>query len=154
MASPANGQLTSFLTRKNSLKIRKSIVKKIRWLCLDISEVPIAMTTKFPATVMVTGVVSNEGDVMPLHFFTNGLKINADKYIKVLHNVVKPWMDSLAAGCHYVFSRMTPLPTTPSWPSTGVQPTCQSYGSRRFGNTAAWIVIPWIIMPELHMRGT
>jgi hypothetical protein len=47
-----------------------------RWLCSDPSEVPIIMSTKFPATVMVLGVVSNEGDVMPTHFFPKGLKIN------------------------------------------------------------------------------
>jgi hypothetical protein len=28
------------------------------------------MASKFPATVMVLGVVINEGDVMPPHFFT------------------------------------------------------------------------------------
>jgi hypothetical protein len=61
------------------------------------------MATKFPATVMVLGVVSNEGDVVPPHIFAKGLKINTEEYLKVLKEVVKPWMDRVAAGHHYVF---------------------------------------------------
>jgi hypothetical protein len=72
---------------------------------LDISEVPIVMTTKFLATVMVLGVVRNEGDVMPLHFFANGSKIDAEEHIKVLQKVMKPWMDSLATGCNYTYQQ-------------------------------------------------
>ena len=54
-----------------------------RWLCGDPSDVPHVMHTKFPATVMVLGVVSNEGHVIPLHFF-------AATYTEVLEAVVKP----------------------------------------------------------------
>ena len=54
---------------------------------------------------MVLGGVSNEGDVMPPHFFGKGLKINAEEYVKVLRDVVKPWMDGVAAGRHYVFQQ-------------------------------------------------
>ncbi|EFN86287.1 hypothetical protein EAI_08893, partial [Harpegnathos saltator] len=53
------------------------------------------MHTKFPATVMVLGVVSNEGHVMPPHFFRQGLRVNAAAYIEVLETVVKPWIDSV-----------------------------------------------------------
>ncbi|EZA52817.1 hypothetical protein X777_08140 [Ooceraea biroi] len=49
-----------------------------RWLCENPNEVPIVMKTKFPATVMALGVVSNEGDIMTPHFFPQGLKVNAD----------------------------------------------------------------------------
>jgi hypothetical protein len=73
-----------------------------RWLCSNPSEVPIVMSIKFPFTVMVLGVVSNEGDVMPPHFFPKGLKINMDEYIRVLEEVVKPWMDEMAGGRPYV----------------------------------------------------
>ena len=34
-------------------------------MCEDPKEVPIVMSTKFPASVMVLGVVSNEGHMMP-----------------------------------------------------------------------------------------
>ena len=39
-----------------------------RWLNQDPADVPHVMHTKFPATVMVLGVASNKGYVMPLHF--------------------------------------------------------------------------------------
>jgi hypothetical protein len=101
----ANNQLIFFSDEKNFSQDQKVNRKNNRWLCADITEVPIVMATKFPATVMVLGVVSNEGDVMPPHFFAKGLKINAEEYIKVLRDVVKPWMDGVANGRHYVFQQ-------------------------------------------------
>ena len=53
------------------------------------SEVPHVMHTKFPATVMVLGMMSNEGHVMPPYFFPQGLLVNATAYIAVLEAVVK-----------------------------------------------------------------
>jgi hypothetical protein len=100
-----NGQLIFFSDEKNFSQDQKVNRKNNRWLCADISEVPIVMATKFPATVMVLGVVSNEGDVMPPHFFQKGLKINAQEYLKVMEEVVKPWMDGVANGRHYVFQQ-------------------------------------------------
>ena len=52
---------------------------------------PRVMKTKFPATVMVFGVVSNEGHIMPLHIFEVGLKVNTKVYLDVLKCVVIPW---------------------------------------------------------------
>ena len=43
-----------------------------RWLCANPSDVPYVMHTKFSATVVVLGVVSNEGHVMLPHFFPQG----------------------------------------------------------------------------------
>ena len=43
-----------------------------RLICKVPSEIPVVMHTKFPATVMVLGVISDERDfmpVMPPHFF-------------------------------------------------------------------------------------
>ena len=51
------------------------------------------MKTKFPITIMVLGVVSSEGEVMPPHFFEPGVRLNADSYVDVLTNVVKPCLD-------------------------------------------------------------
>ena len=62
-----------------------------RWLCANPSDVPYVMHTKFSATVVVLGVVSNEGHVMPPHFFPQKLRVNAAAYIEVLEAVVKPW---------------------------------------------------------------
>lgn len=63
------------------------------------------MATKFPLTTMVLGVVSNEGDVMPPHFFEAGLRINSEEYLRVMEVVVKPWMEEVAAGRPYVFQQ-------------------------------------------------
>jgi len=52
---------------------------------------------------MVLGVVSNEGHVMPSHFFPQGLWVNAAAYIAVLEAVVKPWIDSVRSERPYVF---------------------------------------------------
>ena len=103
--SSSKGQLIFFSDKKNFLQDQKVNRKNNRWLCSDISKGPIMMASMFPATVMVLGVISNEGDVMPPHFFAKGLKINDEEYVKVLRDVVKPWMDRVAAGRHYSFQQ-------------------------------------------------
>ena len=49
---------------------------------------------KFPATVMVFGLVSSEGHIMP----PVGLKVNTKVYLDVLKNVVIPWCNQVASG--------------------------------------------------------
>ncbi len=100
-----SNQLIFFSDEKNFTQDQKVNRKNNRWLCSDPTEVPIVMSTKFPANVMVLGVISNKGDVMPPHIFAKGLKINTDEYLKVMEDVVKPWMDQVAAGCRYVFQQ-------------------------------------------------
>ena len=56
------------------------------------------MKTKFPATVMVFGVVSSEGHIMPPHIFEVGLKVNTKVYLNVLKSVVIPWCNQVAGG--------------------------------------------------------
>ena len=60
--------------------------------------VPRVMKTKIPATVMVFGVVSNEGHIMPPHIFEVGLKVNPKVYLDVLKSVVIPWCNQVAGG--------------------------------------------------------
>ena len=60
--------------------------------------VPRVMKTKFPATVMVFGVVSSEGHIMPPHIFEVGLKVNTKVYLDVLKSVVMPWCNQVAGG--------------------------------------------------------
>ena len=54
-----------FSDEKNFTQDQKVNQQNDRWLCEDPKEVPIVMSTKFPASVMVLGVVSNEGHMMP-----------------------------------------------------------------------------------------
>ena len=65
--------------------------------------VPRVMKTKFPATVMVFGVVSSEGHIMPPHIFEVGLKVNTKVYLDVLKSVVIPWSNQVAAGRPWVW---------------------------------------------------
>ncbi|UYV75798.1 hypothetical protein LAZ67_13001387 [Cordylochernes scorpioides] len=99
------GMLRFFSDEKNFDVDQKVNPRNDRWICKDPSEIPVVMHTKFPASVMVLGVISSEGDVMPPHFFEKGLRMNADTYINVLETVVNPWMDMVAAGRKYVFQQ-------------------------------------------------
>ena len=82
--------LIFFSDEKNFSQDQKVNSRNHRWLCEDPSKVPIVTKTKFPATVMVQGVVSNKGDVMPPHIFEAGLRVDTKIYLDVLTNVVKP----------------------------------------------------------------
>ncbi|KAM3182946.1 hypothetical protein ACTXT7_011316 [Hymenolepis weldensis] len=71
------------------------------------------MRTKFPAIVMVFGVVkSSEGHVMTPQSFPLGLRVNADAdaYVKTLQIIIKlPWILSAANGGRpYVFQLDSP----------------------------------------------
>ena len=62
-----------------------------RWIATNNMDVLRLMETKFSATVMVFGVVSSEGHIMPPHIFEVGLKVNTKVYLDVLRSVVIPW---------------------------------------------------------------
>ena len=64
--------------------------------------VPRVMKTKFPATVMVFGVVSRESHIMPPHIFEVDLKVNTKVYLDVLQSVVIPWCNQVAGGRPWV----------------------------------------------------
>ncbi len=55
-----SNQLVFFSDEKNFTQDQKVNKRNNRWLSLDTTEVLIVMSTKFPATVMILGVVSNE----------------------------------------------------------------------------------------------
>ena len=69
-----------------------------RWFATNNRNVPRVMKTKFPATVMVFGVVSTEVHIMPPHIFEVGLKVNTKVYLDVLKSVVIPWCNQVAGG--------------------------------------------------------
>ena len=69
-----------------------------RWIATNNRDVPRVIKTKFPATVMVFGVVSSEGHIMPPHVFEVGLKVNTKVYLDVLKSVMILWCNQVA-GC-------------------------------------------------------
>ena len=79
-----------------------STLKMQIWIATNNRDVPRVTKTKFPATVMVFGVVSSEGHVMPPHIFGVGLKINTKVYLDVLKSVVIPWCNQVAGGAQQV----------------------------------------------------
>ena len=74
-----------------------------RWIARNNMNVPRVMTTMFPTTVMVFGVVSSEGHIMPPHIFEVGLKVNTKVYLDVLKSVVIPWCNQVAGGRPWVW---------------------------------------------------
>ena len=73
-----------------------STLKMQIWVVTNNRDVPRVMKTKFPATVMVFGVVSSEGHIMPPDIFEVGLKVNTKVYLDVLKSVVIPWCNQVA----------------------------------------------------------
>ena len=75
------------------------------WIATNNRDVPRQMKTKFPATVMVFGVVSSEGHIMPPQIFEVGLKVNTKVYLDVLKSVVIPWCNQVAGGKLWVWQQ-------------------------------------------------
>ena len=67
--------------------------------------VPRVMKTKFPATVMVFGVVSSEGHIMLPHIFEVGSKVNTKVNLDMLKSVVIPWCNQVAGGRPWVWQQ-------------------------------------------------
>ena len=63
------------------------------------------MKTKFPATVMVFGMVSSEGHIMPPHIFEVGLKVNTKVYLDVLKSEGIPWCNQVAFSRPWVWQQ-------------------------------------------------
>ena len=74
-----------------------STLKMQIWIATNNRDVPRVMKTKFSATVIVFGVVSSEGHIMPPHIFEVGLKVNTKLYLDVLKSVVIPWCNQVAS---------------------------------------------------------
>ena len=75
------------------------------WIATNNRGVPRVMKIKFPATVMVFGVVSSEGHIMPPHIFEVGLKVNTKEYLDVLKSVVIPWCNQVVSGRPWVWQQ-------------------------------------------------
>ena len=79
------------------------------WIATNNRDVPRVMKTKFPATVMVFGVVLSEGHIMPIHIFKVGLKVITKVYLDVLKSVVIPWCNQVAGGRPWVWQQDSAL---------------------------------------------
>ena len=82
-----------------------STLKMQIWIAMNNRDVPRVMKIKFPATVIVFGVVSSKGHIMPPHIFKVGLKVNTKVYLDVLKSVVIPWCNQVAGGRPWVWQQ-------------------------------------------------
>ena len=76
-----------------------------RWIATNNRDMPRVRKTKFPATVMVFGVVSSESHIMPPHIFEVGLKVNTKGYLDVLKSVVIPLCNQVAGSRPWVWQQ-------------------------------------------------
>ena len=90
--------LLSFPFPRKQLILFRVFIKREDYPCFSAWDVPRVMKTKFPATVMVFGMVSSDGHIMPPHIFEIGLKVNIKVNLDVLKSVVIPWCNQLASG--------------------------------------------------------
>ena len=86
-----------------------SSLKMLIWIATNNRDVPRVMKTKFLATVMVFGVVSSEGHIMPPYIFEVGLKVNTKVYLDVLKSVVISRCNQVAGGSPWVWQQDSEL---------------------------------------------
>ena len=86
-----------------------STLKMQIWIATNYRDEPRVMKIKFPVTVMVFGVVSSEGYIMPPDIFEDGLKVNTKVYLDVLKGVVIPWCNQVAGGRPWVWQQHSAL---------------------------------------------
>ena len=91
--------------------------------------VPRVIKTKFPATVMVFGMVSSEGHIMPPYIFEIGLKVNTKVYLDVLKSVVIPWCNQAASGRPWVWQQDSVLAHKSKETQAWLQKECYDFVS-------------------------
>ena len=94
--------LLFFSDEKNFCQDQVHSRQNYRWIATNNRDVPRVMKTKFPATVIVFDVVSNERHIMPPHIFEVGLKVSTKVCGDVLKSVVIPWCNQVAGGRPWV----------------------------------------------------
>ena len=103
-----------------------STLKMQIWIAMNNRDV-LRVMKKFLATVMVFGVVSSEGHIMPPHVFKVGLKVNTKVYLDVLNSVVIRWCNQVAdPGCG---SKTRCQPTSLKRPRLGFRSATTLYSS-------------------------
>ena len=104
-----------------------STLKMQIWIATNIRDVSRMMKTKFPAKVMIFGVVSSDDHIRPPHIFEVGFKVNIKVYLDGLKNVVIlcgirwPVVDP---GCGI---RTRRRPTTPKRPRLGFRRSATTF---------------------------
>ncbi|KAF2366892.1 Glycosyl transferase family 39/83 [Trinorchestia longiramus] len=89
-------------SRRSDCRRKAEFTAKVRKMVNDpnmsMRAIAREMETKFPATMMVFGVVSSESDVIPPYVFPGGLRVNTDVYIDVLKSHCLPWITQVTVA--------------------------------------------------------
>ena len=104
-----------------------STLKMQIWIATNNRDVPRVMKTKFPATVMVFGVVSSEGHIMPPHIFEVGLKVNTKVYLDVLKSMVISWCNQVASSRPWVWQQDSALANKSKETQAWLQKECNDF---------------------------
>jgi len=86
------GHVRIFVDEKKFIVDEVANRQNTRVIACNPSEVPPVMHSKNPASAMVFAAVASDGKVMPPHFIQAGLKINTAEYLKILRDVLLPWI--------------------------------------------------------------
>jgi len=82
-----------FFWRKNTYCWCQNLLEE-RWLTYNPEDVSVVARTKGQCS----RVVFSEGDIMPTHFFKKREIVTKEIYVRVLMDVVKPWIETVASG--------------------------------------------------------
>ena len=104
-----------------------STLKMQIWIAINNRDMLRVMKTKFPAMVMVFGVVSSEGHIMPPHIFEVGLKVNTKVYLDVLKSVVIPWCNQVARSRPLVWQQDSTLAHKSKETQAWLQKECYNF---------------------------
>ena len=91
-SEPSETHVRIFVDEKKFVVDEVANKQNTRIIAFDPSEVPPVMQSKNPASVMVFAAVASDGNVMPPHFIEAGVKINTAEYLKILKDVLMPWI--------------------------------------------------------------
>jgi transposase len=69
------------------------------------SDIRVAQHRKHPASIMVLGIITSDGQKCPPIFVEAGARINAATYQELLRTRVLPWLQQLYPGGDYVFQQ-------------------------------------------------
>ena len=91
-----SNMLSFFSDEKNFCQDQAHSRQNNQWIAMCPNDVPRVMKTKFPNMVMVFSVISSDRDMMPLHIFEMGPRVDTEIYLQVMEIAVLPWIKQVA----------------------------------------------------------
>ena len=93
----SSGHVTFFSDEKKFIQDKLHNRQNDHFITDDPEDVPIVMSTKFPSSVMVLGIVSSNEDIMPPYFFLEWPLMTKSRSWKPWSS--PGWLEWLARGC-------------------------------------------------------